>query len=324
MPRVTVFMSLFNAAEHLEKALQSLSSQTFQDFEIIAVDDYSKDDTLAILEDYPDPRLSFFRNDREKGIVGASNCAFEKATGEFIARMDGDDISFPYRLEKQVRFFDEHPDVSVLGGAMEIFGDQEGVRKMPEYDAAIKAEMIFTPGVANPTSMFRSSLFDVLEEPLRYEETGFEDWDFWYRALPFVKFANLQKPLIKYRMHNSSYSSGIRESRRPRLMKFYKNIIEDLNGNATPENQELHSTMTDWVKLKEPLSLYRDYRNHILTSMPKDGLWDVNEVEAAFERRWIRLFFLLADRQDWKTLKEYRKISKLSSKQWYYLLRKRL
>ena len=113
--RVSIVMPAYNAAPFLRQAVDSILSQTFTDFEFIVVDDGSTDSTLAILDGYSDPRIRVIKSEHNLGLPGALNLGLSAARGEYIARMDADDVSLPERLMKQVSWLDENPETSVLG-----------------------------------------------------------------------------------------------------------------------------------------------------------------------------------------------------------------
>src|SRR5690606_37521399 len=116
---------VFNAENYLVEALESILNQTHSHLEFIIIEDASTDGSLKILEDYQnrDPRIILIKNDVNHGAAGFIknlNVALEKATGEFIARMDADDISDPKRFEKQIRFLAQNPDVFIVGSIVQI------------------------------------------------------------------------------------------------------------------------------------------------------------------------------------------------------------
>ena len=127
MPRVSVLMGIYNCASTLQEALNSLYAQTYQDFEIILCDDGSKDNTyeLALENQKQHNNIVLLKNPHNMGLNQTLNNCLAVAKGEYIARMDGDDISLPSRFEKQVKFLDEHPEYAVVSAPM-IYFDENG------------------------------------------------------------------------------------------------------------------------------------------------------------------------------------------------------
>ena len=145
MPKISVIMPAYNAEQYISEAIESILGQTFADFEFIIIDDGSSDSTSGIIASYKDSRIRYFRNEKNLGIVGALNRGLALAAGEYIARMDADDISLPERFQTQCAYMEKHPDVGVCGTAIKVFG-----KNMEEYDrffstnkADLKAELLF-------------------------------------------------------------------------------------------------------------------------------------------------------------------------------------
>ena len=129
--KISVIMGIYNCAPYLQEALDSLYVQTFQDFEIILCEDGSKDNTYEIAKKNADSHsnIKLLRNEKNLGLNATLNKCLQEAEGEYIARMDGDDISLPTRFEIEVRFLDEHPEYAIVSTSMSYF-DDDGVFKV--------------------------------------------------------------------------------------------------------------------------------------------------------------------------------------------------
>ena len=127
MARISVLMGIYNCAPYLQEALDSLYAQTYQDFKIILCDDGSKDDTYAIAQKNADEHdnIVLIRNEKNMGLNYTLNHCLEYADTEYCARMDGDDISLPRRLETEIKFLDEHPEYAIVSCPM-IYFDEKG------------------------------------------------------------------------------------------------------------------------------------------------------------------------------------------------------
>ena len=128
MARITVLMGIYNCASTLVEALDSLYSQTFQDFKIVLCDDGSTDDTYEVARVYADKRdnIILVRNEKNMGLNYTLNRCLEYADTEYCARMDGDDISLPTRFQKEIEFLDSHPEYAIVSTQMQHF-DSEGI-----------------------------------------------------------------------------------------------------------------------------------------------------------------------------------------------------
>ena len=124
---VSVIMSNYNTPEsYLREAIESVLNQTYADFELIIIDDCSTDNSLEIIREYKDERIVVLENKENMGITKSLNRGLSVARGEFVARMDADDICFPKRFEKQVQFLKENPGYIVCGAGAELIGDWQG------------------------------------------------------------------------------------------------------------------------------------------------------------------------------------------------------
>ena len=120
MQKVTVVLPVFNAQDYIEAAVKSVLDQTYRDFELLIIDDGSNDRSASIVSSFCDPRITFVRHNTNLRLIATLNEALSKANGEYIARMDADDVCHPERLQRQVEFLDSHPDVGVVGCARKL------------------------------------------------------------------------------------------------------------------------------------------------------------------------------------------------------------
>lgn len=169
-PRASVVLPAYNSARYLRSAIESILGQTFTDFELIVVDDCSKDDTWAIVEEYAgrDPRVIALRNDKNLNLANALNRAIGVARGEYIVRMDHDDIAMPQRVERQVAFLDRNPNVGIVGSTMGIMDEQEralGLRRYNLTDEEVRRNIILYSPCCHPATAIRK---DVLERVGNY------------------------------------------------------------------------------------------------------------------------------------------------------------
>jgi len=205
-PKISVVMPVFNSEKFLIEAIQSILSQTYQNFEFIIVDDASTDKSLSISEEYAkkDNRIKVIKNKFNKGIAISRNIGIRNSKGKYIATQDSDDISNPERLIKQFMFLDKNPDVGVVGSHIRIFGDNgESYRFYNQNDKDLRNKIFFYSPIAQPASMIRKKVFkDVGYYDEKYPPC--EDLDLWFRIGNKYKFANIQEILINYRERNES------------------------------------------------------------------------------------------------------------------------
>jgi glycosyltransferase involved in cell wall biosynthesis len=204
-PLISIVMPIYNCAEYLSEALRSVLNQSFTDFEIIIIDDGSADEPEKIVRSFNDARIRWYQCDHA-GLVHQLNFGLQQASGEFIARMDGDDVMIHHRLEVQIKFLRSNPSVGVLGSsyiAITQQGQRDRIYRFPLSDREIKdAFPVYNP-ISHPSVMYKRSL--VLEVG-GYREQYFtaEDFDLWLRLLDRTGFANIDEPLLLKREQNSS------------------------------------------------------------------------------------------------------------------------
>ena len=203
-PVLSVVMSTFNRAQALPNALESILNQTFQDFEFIIIDDGSVDDTWNVIQSYAekDSRIVALRNERNKGLIYSLNRGLDVARGKYIARMDDDDESVPFRLERQVLAMNEYPDIIVLGADM--FYSKDAAKKQSGSPIITNPDEVelnsyFTSGVYHPTVIMRRDFLN--KHHLRYNQKYLyaEDSGLWKDVLNAGgKMATLQEKLLYF------------------------------------------------------------------------------------------------------------------------------
>lgn len=203
MARISVLMGIYNCAPYLQEALDSLYAQTYQDFKIILCDDGSKDDTYAIAcknaEEHSN--IVLIRNERNMGLNYTLNHCMKYADTEYIARMDGDDVSLPSRFETEIKFLDEHPEYAVVSVPM-IYFDENGDYRTGRGKGEVKAEDFISgnpcchaPCMAK-TKVFKAvGGYSVDKKLLRLE-----DYHLWFKIFASgYKLYMLDEPLYKMR-----------------------------------------------------------------------------------------------------------------------------
>lgn len=220
--KVSVIMSVYNAEKYLKAAIDSILDQTYSNFELILINDYSSDDSEAIMKQYQaeDPRIIILENEENIGLTKSLNRGLALARGEYVARMDADDISVPERFEKQVKFLDEHPDysfVSCIAQYINENGEPEQMRLFPETNEEIYNMMPKVDAVMHPGVMFRRTDIALIGNYCE-EFRVVQDYDLWFRGMAAgYKFYNIQEPLVLFR-RNDSYNT--RKSKAYRMVDF--------------------------------------------------------------------------------------------------------
>jgi len=220
-PRVSVLMSVYNGELYLTEAIDSILGQTFTDFEFIIINDGSTDRTGSILRGYTDARIQVFEQ-TNMGLTRSLNRGISLARGEYVARMDADDISMPERLVKQVAFLDAHPEIGVLGTACRIVDEvshREWEMHPPLSDKQIRRHLIRGNPFVHSSVMMRKSVFQAIggyDEAYPYVQ----DYELWIRMALHTRLANLPDILHMRRFHWGAVST----TRRTELLRLWLRI----------------------------------------------------------------------------------------------------
>lgn len=216
MPRVSVVMSVYKEpVEWLRQSIDSILAQTFTDFEFIIINDCpTRAENGEVLNEYieRDHRIVVITNDDNIGLTKSLNKGLSIAKGEYIARMDADDISLPKRFERQVAFLDSHPEICGIGtwtGSVDAEGNvNTAAEGMNETDPRwVRAQFLQNSQVAHPAAMFRKQVKDHMvryDESVRYAQ----DYSLWVSMLPYGEIANIPEVLFCYRTSEQQITSS--------------------------------------------------------------------------------------------------------------------
>lgn len=274
IPKVSVIMSVYNGnADYFRMAINSILNQTFSDFEFIIINDGSTDPKIEkTIKSYVDKRIKYFY--KPNGGIGDSlNYGLDRSNGEYIARMDADDISLPHRFVMQVKFLDENPDVSLVGAGIKMFGDKERVIMYPERPKCL--DVLKRNPFAHPVVMMRRA--DIEKHGFRYrtDYLAAEDYDLWSRMIRVLKMVNLQTVLLSYRWSGQNIS-------------VYR---------AEQSSQEAKEIKDDMLKfLTEDVNLWPRVQNILVSKEPPIRSWIVIpfiKVTTRHDKKIWRLFGII-------------------------------
>jgi len=222
LPAVSVIIPAYNAAQYIEAAVQSMLQQTLQDIEIIIVDDASTDDTVAVVESIPDDRIILLQNDINLGVALSLNRAIQQCKAQLIARMDADDVSHSERLQVQVDYLNDHPELAAVDVLQQYMDDNGvGLNRTNEVitgSARIRKIMPWRNCLGHPSIMYRAEIV----RKYKYRQIVYEDYDLWLRILnDGLEIDKLLRPLLAFRMHASSITA-----RAQKINIHFSNIVK--------------------------------------------------------------------------------------------------
>lgn len=229
--KLTIGLPFYNNATTLAIAIRSVLAQTFDEWELILVDDGSTDESAKVANQFTDNRIRFLQDGMNLGLPSRLNQIAGLANGRFLARMDADDIMLPSRLEQQLQFLEMHPEIGVVGSAAYVIDNDlrlKGLRTPPEYpqnaEHMLRHSQFIHPSVVARTDWFRANPYDT---SLRRSQ----DRELWLRTRHTTHFYNLQTPLLFLRDGGSmAYDKYARSASAGRklIRQYGKEIIGDI------------------------------------------------------------------------------------------------
>lgn len=223
-PDISVVMPVYNAAPFLREAIDSVLTQHNTHFEFIIINDGSTDDSKFIILSYNDPRIVYLENEVNSGLVFTLNKGIAAARGKWIARIDGDDIALPARLEKQLAFFSENPEARVLATTIVLVNEKNEITGEWKDDVQhttpgeIRRFLPFNNCIAHPTIMIDAGLI----QQYRYDPSQklSEDYDLWLRlTADGHTIYKLKEPLLRHRILSTSFTRTTGKNLFFKLMK---------------------------------------------------------------------------------------------------------
>lgn len=231
-PFVSVIMTAYNESpDHITDAINSILCQTYTDLELIILDDSTNEDTIRAIDAFNnDHRVSILRSNERLGLTRSLNRGLESSQGKYIAKMDGDDISLPERLEKEVEHLESHPDTAIVGGQINIideYGNITSSRKYPSGGLTLYLYSCFRNPLAHPTVLMRR---DIVDNGYRYDSSlkMSEDLDLWLRLINNgYKIRNLPDTLVNYRVSDDFLDKRCSDTQRRVMAQVrYKNFYK--------------------------------------------------------------------------------------------------
>lgn len=279
-PTISVLMPVWNRSEFLQQALDSVLAQTFEDWELLILDDGSTEDMSGVMRATRDPRIRWMSGPH-LGVAGTLNRGLDFATGQFIARMDSDDVCRPDRFAEQIRFMHEHPDIDLCGSFVDIIGkDRSGQWTYPLHHDEIQAGLLFQNCLAHPSVLFRKSSFN--RHGLYYDSTYVpaEDHEIWDRSSWLLKFAVIPDTLLSYRLHATQSSALSAAAQRQSVSALHARQLTRLGVKYTKDELDMHCSL-----VRSPSSAARtNWLEMLLEQNERVGLYSRTAFRAVIER----------------------------------------
>ncbi len=241
MPRVSIVMALYNTPlKYLTKTLKSLLNQTYKDFELIIVDDFSTFEYEQFFKKLNDSRIKYFKLGKNSGPGAARNFGIKIALGEYIAIADSDDVYLSERIEKQVEYLDNNKNISILGASYRA-SNKKTISEAVVGVKNIQTHFLFNSVLSNPVIMIRKD--DIIEKKLFYpEDTNFaEDYKLWINAMfAGLSCDNLKECLMIYTRRGNQLSKEKMQVQQQKLKQIYAHIYNQLGIQFDDEIINIH------------------------------------------------------------------------------------
>lgn len=275
MPKISAVMPLYNTPfEYLSATVESILNQTFADFELIIIDDASTVEYKEFFEQFKDERIKYFKLEKNAGPGHARNEGINKATGEYVALVDSDDISLPERFKLQAEFLDKNPEISILGTSFR-FSNRKNPALTIYKEKEIRNFILFNSPLCNPTIMFRRD--DMIKKNLFFDKkiNFAEDYKLWIdAAFAGLKMANLKELLLIYTRRSGQLSKEKEEIQISILKDLYKEIFAKLGFEATKEEIDLHYNIESENFNQLTTKQISDWFDKIITSNQAHKIFD--------------------------------------------------
>lgn len=243
-PLVSILLPCFNAEAYLRNCLQSVLQQSWKNFELIIVDDASSDKSASIVKEYNDPRIVFVQNEKNEGIVHSLNKGLALSKGEYIARIDADDMMHETRIQKQVLYLEKNPD-TVMAGSWHYIMDQSGkisgIKEYPTNDKEIKLLMYFFNPFSHPSVMIRA---DVLKSFGYTDEYKYcEDYELWLKIAAQYTIANIPECLTYYRVHKENIDHRYLKAQKQTMLELLSATLDESGIAHSVEELAIHAAI---------------------------------------------------------------------------------
>lgn len=216
-PLISVIMPVYNTAPFLKEAIESILSQTETNFELILINDASTDDSSVVINTFTDPRIRIINNEKNLGLAVSLNKGIRAATGKYIARMDGDDISLPHRFEEQLKIIKTADRRSLICSTCLLI-DENGNKIGKWKDDSkytspkeIRKQLPNNNCIVHPSVLVRRDLLaEFFYDPEQHES---EDYDLWLRmASDAIQFIKIPEALVLHRIRKHSFTRQLQKN----------------------------------------------------------------------------------------------------------------
>jgi len=297
-PLVSVLIPCYNVEKYVEESVNSILNQTYTNLEILAINDCSTDSTGDILHAMAkiDSRITVIDNDHNLKLIDTLNKGVKLSKGDYIARMDADDISLPTRIEKEVAFLEKNKDHDIVSTLFYAFRsenpDRRDLHHSPLIDAELRAYMLFKSGICHPAVMIRRRVFDELGLSFEKRYLHVEDYALWTEAIYKTKLANIGEPLLLYRIHQTQISTLHEELQTDNKKKVFEIHCRQLGLPVDDDFINVYASVAECVPLYSSfnyLDKCEDFMLKLIDINKDKPFCDMAYLERMLSIHWLRL-----------------------------------
>lgn len=311
-PRVSVFIPVYNREAYVGAAIESVLRQSFQDFEILLIDDGSTDLSVEVLRSYDDRRIRVVRNERNLGQPETRNRGLALARGQYIAMLDSDDVARPDRLSRQVAFLDRHQDCVEVGGWTRSM-DEAGhllkkTKRQPPAPDDVHAQLLFRCSLSHTTIMGRT---DVLRK-YRYRKSFLrcQDYDLHVRLARHHAIANIPHILTHVRVHPGQIAVQTPGLGYAKKIEIIRAQLSALGINGSRDDLEAHLMLSRMRKLKfRPDRGYLDWAEAWLLELEaanrKTRCYSERSFARATSEKWLQTCWAASPNVGWTAWRRF-------------------
>ena len=320
--KISVVIPVFNKAPYLRACLDSVFAQTCQPSEIIAVDDASTDESAGILRSIGDPRLRVLFLEKNLGPGGAAQCGMDAASGEYILRVDADDIMFPDRFAVQVALLDAYPSVGACSGHVQLMSEPDAIYRVPLEDEDCKARLLFGVALNQQVTAYRRSV--LVRHDVRFRDDWpryGEDWMQHLLLAGVTRFKNLDRPLAYYRTGTNNISQG--RDRVADLRSLYRHVFAHFGISLPEDRLDVHLYGIKCFPARvtpRSVQLFRSWLNELEAMNKERGLFDQAALQQQLDKVWNELLYYLPQHGFGPVVQYLKTGANLDRARLYYLL----
>lgn len=285
-------MPVYNGAAYVGQAIGSILAQSFRDFEFLIINDGCTDNSEEVILSYSDPRIRYIKNEGNKGLIYTLNRGVAMAQGDYIARMDADDISQPLRLEKQLAEFKKDPELVICGSFIKTFGRSESyIDYMAATNAQILSAIFIACPFAHPSVMLKKQALLKLGEVYRSDYKHAEDYDLWSRLVFTGHSKNIPEALLYYREHDQQVSTVFEDIKYRTVEKIQLNLLHGLGLAPTEEEKIFHLNFFKGISRQSPdyLAMGAAWLVRFRQAFAKMHPQYMHEFNRMLSTRWIKI-----------------------------------